>query len=404
MPKAKRVLKWVAAGLGALLLLATGAGLAGFLWLQGDQGKAWLARQIEDVASTPGEMELTIGRLEGRLPGHLRAKDIAVSDAEGTWLALATLELEWSPWQLLQGSLEIDGLRASGVEFSRLPAETAAEADDAEPDEAPDGLPRLPVAVNLHLLTVDEIILGEAVLGQAARLSLTGKASGEEDGSLAAGLDLRRLDGAEATIDAELIYDAPKGHLTAKIDAREAPGGLVATALELPELPGTTMQLNGSGPLDSWQGDFALRLGNLVKAEADLTLAREGEDLALTLDGHSDNAPPGDDPLARLAEGRMDFALEAVWRKAARLEIRRLTAANSGARGSRRGHARVRRRRPQPGHASQRKFPVGRTRRPGCRRSSHREPHGRGHARTARGDPACRNHRNCKPGLRGCGP
>ena len=118
MPKVKKVLKWVAAGLAGLLLVTAGVGTTGYFWLQGAQGKTWLARQIEDAVSVPREIELSIGRLEGSLPHSLRAGNISVADAEGTWLSVAGLSLDWNPWQLLHGTLEIESLQLAGIGLS----------------------------------------------------------------------------------------------------------------------------------------------------------------------------------------------------------------------------------------------------------------------------------------------
>src|SRR3546814_5538529 len=56
MRLARQIAKWGLIG-GAGLLAVVALGLAlGFGWLQSDSGRNWLARQIEDAASTPGEM------------------------------------------------------------------------------------------------------------------------------------------------------------------------------------------------------------------------------------------------------------------------------------------------------------------------------------------------------------
>src|SRR3546814_14997875 len=86
---ARQIAKWGLIG-GAGLLAVVALGLAlGFGWLQSDSGRNWLARQIEDAASTPGEMELSIGALTGDLPQSLVARDIVLSDAGGPWLTIA---------------------------------------------------------------------------------------------------------------------------------------------------------------------------------------------------------------------------------------------------------------------------------------------------------------------------
>ncbi|WP_193369855.1 translocation/assembly module TamB domain-containing protein [Pelagibius marinus] len=327
MRRAKSIAKWGLIGLGGLLLLGAAALALGYAWLNSEGGRAWLARQIEDAASTPGEMELSIGRLEGALPAQLQARDVVLRDTEGAWLTIAGLDLAWRPWALLSRTLEVDSLSLSGVELARLPA-APAETPEAE-DESGSGLPQLPVKIRIARLAADEIALGAPVLGQAARFTLAGVAGSREDGSLEVGFDLERLDGVEAKLRAELDYDPAGDALTAAIDAAEAPGGLLATLLEIPDLPRAEMKLNGSGPLRDWKGDFALSLGTVAQAGATIGLQRDaGGDLGFSLRGQATIAPPSQSDLWALAAGDTALTLQGVWQDARRLDLAELTIAN----------------------------------------------------------------------------
>ncbi len=332
MPNAKAFAKWGLIGIGGLLATAAAALALGTLWLRSDSGRTWLVSQIEAAASTPGEMELTIGRLEGDLTANLTLRDIVLRDAEGAWLTVAGVEVDWRPWALLDRTLEIDGLALSSVELARLPAAPAEPAGEAEAEDA-GGLPRLPLKVRIGRLSADEIALGAPVLGQAARFTLVGVASSRDDGGLSAGLDLERLDGVEATLRAELDYDPDRDSLTARIDATEAPGGLLATLLEVPDLPRAELHLAGSGPLSGWDGDFTLSLGEVAQAQADIGLQRAADgDLGFRLKGHATVSPPAQSPaqseLWDLAAGRTDLTLEGAWREARLLQLETFSAAN----------------------------------------------------------------------------
>lgn len=328
MRRAKAIAKWGLIGLGGLLLLGGTALALGYAWINSEGGRDWLARQIEEAVSTPGEVELSIGRLEGDLPAQLRARDMVLRDAEGPWLTIAGLDLTWRPWALLGGTLEVDSLVLSRVALARLPAAPAA-APEAAPESDGGALPQLPVKLRIGRLAADEIALGEAVLGQAARFTLAGIAGSREDGGFEAGFDLVRLDGAEAKLQAKLDYDPAADALTAKIDAAEAPGGLLATLLEIPDLPRAEMHLDGSGPLRDWKSDFALSLGEVARAEASIGLEREADgDLGFSLKGKTTITPASGIDLWALAAGETALSLEGVWQDARRLDVTALTVAN----------------------------------------------------------------------------
>jgi translocation and assembly module TamB len=328
MARAKSIAKWSLVGLGTLLGLAlVVVGLA-FAWLRSDGGLDWLARQIEDAASTPGEMELAIGSLRGDFPGSLRATDVVLRDGDGPWLTLSSLAVDWRPWQLLSETLDIERIALTGVSLSRLPAATSTdEAEESDTDLR--GLLDFPLKVRLGRLTADEIDLGEPVLGQAARFTLSGEAGRREDGGLDGRLDLVRLDGPEERVLATLTYDPRSDTLSAEVFAAAAPGGLLAVLLDMPDLPASEMTLAGDGPLADWSGDITLKLGDLAEAEATLRLRRpDGGALAFSLQGAGSVSPPADSDLWSLAAGRTEIDLQGAWQEAGRLQIDRLAAAN----------------------------------------------------------------------------
>ena len=125
----RAVLFGVPAALGVLALLALGAfGLA-----RSDTGRGWIAGAIERAVSTPGELELVIDRLDGRLPQEVRLTGVRLRDAAGVWFSAGSLALDWSPLALLSNRLQITSLRAGDLVLERLP-----EARDAEQPAALD--------------------------------------------------------------------------------------------------------------------------------------------------------------------------------------------------------------------------------------------------------------------------
>ncbi len=327
MPRAKAIFKGLAFGLGGLVVVGAAAVAGGYAWINSDAGRSWLIAQIEDAASTPGEMELTIGTLEGSLPQALRARDIALGDGAGKWLTIAGLDVDWHPWSLLHRTLDIETLKLTGVDLARLPQ--SPSAPDAAADSTDGTSFDLPLAVRVGRLSADEIALGAPVLGQAARFTLAGEAGRRDDGSLSARLDLVRLDGPEARLLAALRYNPADGRLSAQIDASEAPGGLLAGVLERPDLPRTELRLHGEGPLADWHGDFALSLGDLASAEAAIGLAGSSlDDLGFSLQGHGDVTPPASADAWQQLAGRTTLDVQGSWQDGRHLQLERFIATN----------------------------------------------------------------------------
>lgn len=327
MPRAKAIFKGLTLGLGGLVVVGAVAVAGGYAWLNSDGGRTWLTAQIEQAVSTPGEITLSIGTLDGSLPQALRARDIVLRDGAGQWLAIAGLDIDWHPWSLLKRTLDIENLKLTGVELARLPQ--SPPASDAGADGTGSTSFDLPLAVRVGRLSADEIALGAPVLGQAARFTLAGEAGRRDDGSLSTRLDLIRLDGPEARLLAALRYTPADGRLVADIDASEAPAGLLASLLERPDLPRTELRLHGEGPLADWHGDLALSLGDLASAEATIGLAGSSlDDLGFSLRGHASVNPPPEAAAWQLLAGRTTFDLQGAWQDGRRLQLERFAAAN----------------------------------------------------------------------------
>ncbi|MEQ9607732.1 MAG: hypothetical protein RLN99_08710, partial [Kiloniellaceae bacterium] len=333
MPRAKAIFKGLAIGLGGLVALAAAALAAGYAWINSDSGRAWLIAQIEDAAGTPGELELSIGALEGSLPQSLEARDIVLRDGEGRWLTIAALAVDWHPWSLLERTLDVESLKLTGVDLARLPSAPAEAATQDHSGATSLDLLNFPLKVRIGRLAADQIALGEPVLGQAARFTLSGEAGRSDDGGLTTRLDIVRLDGVEGRLLARLHYAPQSDSLTADVTAASAAGGLLAAALDMPDLPGARLEIAGSGPLADWNGDFTLQLGDIAEARADIGLRREAnDDLGFSMQGAGTIHPPAESDLWRLAAGRTEIDLAGTWQQTGRLRLDHLSATNDNLR------------------------------------------------------------------------
>ena len=99
--------------IGVPLLLAVLL-LAGANTGPGRLGIAWLAGPL-----TGGRVRL-LG-LTGRFPDALRARQVTVADADGVYLTLDGIALDWSPSRLLHGLAVIDRFAVQRAGLARLP-------------------------------------------------------------------------------------------------------------------------------------------------------------------------------------------------------------------------------------------------------------------------------------------
>jgi len=291
--------------------------VAGVLvYLRTDAGLESLRRLAVDLGSTP-EMRISLDRLEGAFPENLRLVGLSLSDEQGTWLSVDQAHLRWDPAALLRGRLHVEVVEAGHVDLERLPA------GDTAPTEGPTEitLPSLPIAVTVDRLAVDEIALGEPVVGQPARLTLQAALKGEENGPVTAEIHARRLDGVAASLDGTARVQPTDQHLSVDLSLHEPAGGLIATMANLPGAPAVTVTLKGDGPLVGWQGTLAMQAEDTAAVRADLTLVSL-QPPALRLDATGDVqalVPPEIRPLlgdALAVSGR--FAQDDEGRLAAR--------------------------------------------------------------------------------------
>ena len=311
MARMKQLAKWSGLTLaGLLLLLGLAIGL-GYGYLQSDSGRDWAAREIERLTSTPGEVEVRIGSLAGQLPFAVSASDVRISDGAGAWLTIDNVGYEVDPAALLDSTLRFRFLEADRVLLDRLPQVPAAAAADETAATQP-VWPTLPLAVWLERVTIGEVALGPAVLGEPASFRVEGEATSQDGSAVDASLNLERTDGEAGSARATLRYVLADGTLDVDAQVEEPAGGLIVRALGLDQLPALEARLTGRGPLSDWAGSLALTLEDLAQAKAELRL-RGAEDSHFSLVGSIDTATDIDDLPWRLLSGGLEFETEGRW-------------------------------------------------------------------------------------------
>ena len=183
---AQLLLRLKALALIALLALCASGAQAS------EEDKGVLANLISRALSSPG-MSVSVGAVNGVLTSDATISDIVIADRQGPWLKVDKARLVWNRLALFSRRLEVDQLTIGRLELLRRPL----PSDTPPPDTGAQQpiLPELPVKVLIKQFGVQELSLGEPVVGVAARLGISGKATlGPPSEGLDLTLTAQRLD------------------------------------------------------------------------------------------------------------------------------------------------------------------------------------------------------------------
>ena len=249
---------------------------------EGDKGV--LADLISRALSSPS-ITVSIGAVDGVLSSDASISDIVLSDRDGPWLRIDKVRLVWNRLALFSRRLEVDQLTIGHMQFLRRPL--APETPPPDTGAARPILPELPVKVIVKQFGVQDLSLGEPVIGVAARLGISGKATlGPPSEGLDISLTSQRLD-APGDFKALLTYVPATDRLTLNVNSAEPAGGLFAHLANLPGLPPVKLAFNGVGPLDNFTAKLDFAAGADVWANGQVVVARQGAGRRLTLDLNS---------------------------------------------------------------------------------------------------------------------
>ncbi|RFC65399.1 hypothetical protein DYI37_06140 [Fulvimarina endophytica] len=220
------------------------------------EAQEFVADQIENLINSD-TMTVDIQGLSGAFTGDIRIESVTVSDPQGVFLTASDLAMDWSPLSLVRSNVNIENLTAGQIVLERLPVgQPAAEEDTSE-----GGFSLPSITANINNLAVEEFVIGEAIAGTRARLSLNASlALSDDPTNLAVKANIQRLD-QPGQIAIDLAFAPAANQLTVDIQASEPQGGLVANLLDIPDRPAIDLSVNGSGPLSDFMANGSLTVG-----------------------------------------------------------------------------------------------------------------------------------------------
>ncbi|WP_254437288.1 translocation/assembly module TamB domain-containing protein [Ruegeria arenilitoris] len=258
-----------------------------------DGGGSMLERFLQDTLSGD-DQNVTVKGLQGALSARATIEEITVSDDEGVWLTIKDAQLDWNRLALIRGRFSVNALTAQEIDIARAPGTTTKDTPAPTAETKPFELPELPVSIEIGEIRIDELSLGEPLIGVAADLAVTGNLS-LADGTLDTNLDVTRLDrgGDEVTLTAG--FQNTSREINLDLQVKEAAGGVISTALNIPDSPPIGLSVTGSGPVTDFTADIALSSDNQqqVTGQIQLRAAETGaaDGIAFTADLGGDLTP-----------------------------------------------------------------------------------------------------------------
>lgn len=254
---------------------------------QEDVDKGYLTTLIEDNLSGDTRAVTIVG-FEGALSSAASIKSLTVSDADGIWLTLEDVVLDWNRSALLRGQIDVSELSAARIIVARAPIGDATALPTAE--AKPFSLPELPVGITLDALNIEEIILGETFLGEELRVSLMGSAA-LSGGEGVANIVATRLGDKTGIFEIDGAFTNADRALSLKLGLEEGPGGVAATLLDLPGRPSTKLLIEGAAPLSDYAANIALATDGQDRITGEFVLRTEADGQRVKLDIGGDVTP-----------------------------------------------------------------------------------------------------------------
>ena len=218
--------------------------------------RSYLTAFLEDNLSDIGRT-VTITGFTGALSSQAALQSMTIADADGVWLTLNGVVLDWNRAALFSGQLSVNALTAEEIIIARAPVSDPTGLPS--PEATGFSLPDLPVSVDIGRIVATKIVLEPPVMG--SRVEGTFEASmALAGGEGRANLTLDRTDdGPDGNLTLTASYSNASRQLVLDLDAAEAAGGIASKLLGLPGEPSVSLTIKGSGPVDDFSADIGLK-------------------------------------------------------------------------------------------------------------------------------------------------
>ncbi|KUJ80916.1 hypothetical protein AVO45_04910 [Ruegeria marisrubri] len=262
-----------------------------------EEGGGLLIDFLENTLSGD-QRNVSVKGLQGALSARATIEEISVADDEGVWLTIRNAELDWNRLALIRGRFSVNALAAEEILIARTPGKTTAEEPLPSAETQPFQLPELPVAIEIGEIRVDHLVLDEPVIGLAADLGVNG-ALVLADGTLDTNLGVTRLDRPGDTIGMTARFQNESSQIELDLQVNEQAGGLISTALRIPDQPSLQVTAKGEGPVTDFTADISVSTDKTERIAGQVRLreaslaggSEEAKGIAFTGDVSGDVTP-----------------------------------------------------------------------------------------------------------------
>lgn len=280
---AAKLLRLVLIGAASLAALAVVVALVAFIVLQITPVREAIGARVVALLGEGDGLTFEIDGYDGIWPVQLGIEKLTVRDG-GTLIAEAhTIDIAWSPWALLSGTVHVRRFDVSQIKLHALP-----QSDDQTNEPPGPLIPTLPVDVQVDAFDLPQVILAAGIAGDETVTLTTRGHVMLAGGNVQTDLTATRSDGGnfDLAVMANIAPGAGRFEFDLKlVDGVPGVPGLIASITDNKDLAVVTVTAKASGPVDAWNAHVNAQTGQM--GVLDVSLAgdrREGEvvDLALT--------------------------------------------------------------------------------------------------------------------------
>ncbi|HEV2651577.1 MAG TPA: translocation/assembly module TamB domain-containing protein [Rhizomicrobium sp.] len=212
--------------------------------------------------------------LDGDLPNRVRAQSVELHDANGVWLRIDGLSLDWRALSALRGPIAIDRVNAAHVQVFRRPLPGSGESSDT--------------AIVANGIAIARIDVAAPVLGHSGAFSVNGSFAYSTIHDAKADLEISQLDGdGRYAIHGAIANDIVTGNADVSETRQGFAGGLLGLTTLGP------MKLSARGEAQGTHNTIALHvLAGVLTARASGAIDLAARNLNLTFDAASPAMQP----------------------------------------------------------------------------------------------------------------